>query len=50
MNEVIEAYKNKFGGFPYFLFLCADSDKIIEAVEKALETGEEISIDKNDNY
>ena len=41
-EEAIKMYTDKFGGFPYFLFLGAPDEKIVEAVEKALNTGKEI--------
>lgn len=41
-NEAIEAYTERFGGFPYFLFMGATDEKIVKAVELALKTGKEI--------
>ena len=41
-EEAISKYVEKFGGFPYFLFLGADDETIIGAVEEALSTGEKI--------
>lgn len=48
VNEAIEKYSDKFGGFPYFLFLGASDELIIESVEKALATGNEIEPDNNE--
>lgn len=42
VEEAIKAYTDKFGGFPYFLFLSAPNDKIVESVESALENDKEI--------
>jgi len=42
VDEAIKKYTEKFGGFPYFLFLGSPDEKIIEAVENALKTGKEI--------
>lgn len=41
-EEAIQAYSEKFGGFPYFLFLAAPDETVVKAVESALQTGEEI--------
>lgn len=41
-SEAINAYTEHFGGFPYYLFMGAEEDVIIDAVVKALETDREI--------
>lgn len=41
-NEAIQAYSDKFGGFPYFLFMGAADDEVVAAVEDSLQTGKEI--------
>lgn len=41
-DDAINAYTDRFGGFPYFLFMGAEEDVIIDAVVKALETDREI--------
>lgn len=41
-DDAISAYAERFGGFPYFLFMGAEEDVIIDAVVKALETDREI--------
>ena len=41
-EDAINAYVERFGGFPYFLFMGAEEDVIIDAVVKALETDREI--------
>ena len=41
-EDAISAYTERFGGFPYFLFMGAEEDVIIDAVVKALETDREI--------
>ena len=46
-EDAINAYVERFGGFPYFLFMGAEEDVIIDAVVKALETDRMIE-PKND--
>ncbi len=41
-DDAINAYVERFGGFPYFLFMGADGDYIISEIVKALELGREI--------
>ena len=41
-EDAINAYAERFGGFPYFLFMGAEEDVIIDAVVNALETDREI--------
>ena len=41
-DDAINAYVERFGGFPYFLFMGAEEDVIIDAVVKAIETDREI--------
>ena len=41
-DDAISAYAERFGGFPYYLFMGAEEDVIIDAVVKALETDREI--------
>lgn len=41
-EQAIKAYSDKFGGFPYFLFMGAEDGEIVAAVEQALKTGKEI--------
>ena len=41
-EDAINAYTERFGGFPYFIFMGAEEDVIIDAVVKALETDREI--------
>lgn len=41
-SEAIDAYAERFGGFPYFLFMAAEDDFIIDEVVKALELNREI--------
>ena len=41
-DDAINAYTERFGGFPYFLFMGAEEDYIISEVVKALETDREI--------
>ena len=44
-DDAINAYTERFGGFPYFLFMAAEEDVIIDEVVKALELGREITRD-----
>ena len=46
-EDAISAYTERFGGFPYFLFMGAEEDVIIDAVVKALELDRKIE-PKND--
>ena len=46
-DEAIDAYIDKFGGFPNYLFMGTEEDVIIDAVVKALETDKMIE-PKND--
>ena len=41
-ENAINAYTERFGGFPYFIFMGAEEDVIIDAVVKSLETDREI--------
>lgn len=41
-DDAIAAYAEHFGGFPYYLFMAADGDVIIDDVVKALELDREI--------
>lgn len=41
-DDAINAYSERFGGFPYYLFMGAEEDVIIDAVVKALETDRKI--------
>ena len=49
-EELISEYVNKFGGFPYFLFMGAEDNVIISAIEKALKENKEISVDDEKDY
>ena len=40
-EEAVGVYTKIFGGFPYFLFMGASEEVIVEAVEEALRTGED---------
>ena len=47
-QEAIEIYTEKYGGFPYFLFLGADDETIVKAVEEAMAKGEKIHAENKD--
>ena len=49
-DDAISAYAERFGGFPYFLFMGAEEDVIIDAVVKALETDREIEAEEGVIY
>ena len=49
-EDAINAYTERFGGFPYFLFMGAEEDVIIDAVVKALETDREIEAEEGVVY
>lgn len=49
-DDAISAYTERFGGFPYYLFMGADDDVIIDAVVKALETDREIEAEEGVVY
>ena len=41
-KEAIDKYVDKFGGWPFFLMMGTSDEYVVQQVEKALETGEEI--------
>ena len=47
-DDAISAYTERFVGFPYFLFMGAEEDVIIDAVVKALETDRMIEPKNNE--
>ena len=49
-EELISEYVKQFGGFPYFLFMGAEDNVIISAIEKALKENKEISVDDEKDY
>ena len=49
-DDAINAYTERFGGFPYFLFMGAEEDVIIDSVVKALETDREIEAEEGVIY
>ena len=48
--DAISAYAEHFGGFPYYLFMGAEVDVIIDAVVKALETDREVEAEEGVVY
>ncbi len=48
-KEAIELYTQKYGGFPYFLFLGAEDETVVKAVEEALSKGEKIKVQNKDS-
>lgn len=49
-KDAINAYAERFGGFPYFLFMGAEEDHIISEVVKALELDREIEAEEGVIY
>ena len=49
-DDAISAYTERFGGFPYYLFMGAEEDVIIDAVVNALETDSEIEAEEGVVY
>ena len=47
-EDAINAYTERFGGFPHFIFMGAEEDVIIDAVVKALETDRMIEPKNNE--
>ena len=47
-DDAINAYTERFGGFPYYLFMGANEDYIIDEVVKALETDRMIESKNNE--
>ncbi len=41
-EEAIRAYEEKFGGFPYFLFMTASDEYLIWEVRRSLRRGKKI--------
>ena len=48
LEEVKQAYIDKFGGYPSFLLMGADEETIIEELTKCLESGEELGAEDED--
>ena len=49
-KDAINAYTERFGGFPYFLFMGAEEDYIISEVVKALGLDREIEAEEGVIY
>ena len=49
VEEVKNAYIDKFGGYPAFLLMGADDDEIIRKLTKCIETGEELEPDDEED-
>ena len=47
-EDAINAYTERFGGFPYYLFMGAEEDVIIDAVVKALELDRMIEVEDDE--
>lgn len=41
-EEAVEAYTDRFGGFPYFLFMGCPDEELVRRVEEALRDGEQV--------
>lgn len=49
-EEVVSAYIEMFGGYPYFLLMGASDEAIIKALEPCLESGEEYEGEPEEVY
>lgn len=49
-DDAISAYVERFGGFPYYLFMGSEEDVIIDDVVKALELDREIEAEEGVIY
>lgn len=47
-QETIQAYIDRFGGFPYFMMMGMGDEKIAEVLGKALKEGKPIEIEPED--
>ena len=47
-EDSINAYSERFGGFPYFPFMGAEEDVIIDEVVKALELDRMIEVEDDE--
>lgn len=50
VDEVIDRYVEKFGGWPAMLFMGAEDDYIIDKLQKAIDDGEPIEATGDDIY
>lgn len=48
VEEAIELYSNKFGGYPSFLMMGAKDEYVINTIIKAIESGKEIVAEHDD--
>lgn len=49
-EEAVEAYSNRFGGFPYFLFMGCPDGELVRRVEEALRDGEPVKPEEGRVY
>lgn len=42
VQEAIDKYVERFGGYPYFVMMGASNEYIIQSVAESIRTGEEI--------
>lgn len=50
LEEVKQAYIDKFGGYPSFLLMGADDETIIELLTECLESGKELGAEPDIVY
>ena len=50
VNEAIEAYEKKFGGYPAFLLMGADDETIIKELTRCVKTGKELEAPTDGDY
>lgn len=49
-EEAIEAYADRFGGFPYFLFMGCPDEELVRRVEEALRDDEPVRAEEGRVY
>lgn len=50
VDEVIDQYIEKFGGYPAFLLMGADDEEIIKALSKCLKEGKELEAPNDGDF
>lgn len=48
-QEAVQAYVEQFGGFPFMAVRGLPEDVLVELVQKALASGEEIAFERNED-
>lgn len=50
LEKAKQQYIDKFGGYPAFLLMGADDDYVIEALNKAVASGKELTAEDDGDY